>query len=159
MKRDKKTVVAVSGGFDPLHVGHIRLFASAKKLGDVLIVILNNDNWLREKKNLVFMTEKERKEIIEAIGVVDRVVLTKHSPHPTDMSVCRELIKLKPDIFANGGDRTRKNIPEVAVCKAIGCRAVFNVGSGGKIQSSSSLVAGAVRGLLRHRHYGKAATH
>ena len=134
-------MVAVSGGMDPLHVGHIRLFQGAKKLGDRLIVILNNDNWLRAKKGYVFMPEKERKEILEALTDVDEVLLTKHSKNPKDMSVCKELLKIKPRIFANGGDRYPKNIPtpEVKTCQAIGCKMVYNVGRGGKIQSSSWL--------------------
>jgi D-beta-D-heptose 7-phosphate kinase/D-beta-D-heptose 1-phosphate adenosyltransferase len=137
----KKIVVAVSGGFDPIHVGHVRMFKEAKKLGDELVVILNNDNWLRAKKIHIFMPDKERKEVLEALGPVDRVVLTKHGKNPKDMSVCRELAELKPDIFANGGDRKHDNIPEVPVCDAIGCEMVFNVGDGGKVQSSSWLLA------------------
>ncbi len=139
--KQKKIVVAVSGGFDPIHVGHVRMFREAKKLGDELVVILNNDNWLRAKKIHIFMPDKERKEVLEALGPVDRVVLTKHGKNPKDMSVCRELAELKPDIFANGGDRKHDNIPEVPVCDAIGCEMVFNVGDGGKVQSSSWLLA------------------
>lgn len=139
-RKKNRTVVAVSGGFDPLHRGHIRLFQEAKKLGDELVVILNNDNWLKAKKGYAFMPESERKEIIEAIGCVDRVILTKHGVNPKDMSVCAELLSLKPDIFANGGDRTIKNIPEKDVCEKIGCEMVFGVGRGGKIQSSSWLL-------------------
>lgn len=138
--RAKKIIVAVSGGFDPIHIGHVRLFDEAKKLGDELIVILNNDNWLRAKKGYVFMQENERKELLEALSAVDTVILTKHPPNPKDMSVCRELSEIKPHIFANGGDRHMHNIPEVAVCNKIGCRIVFNVGRGGKIQSSSWLL-------------------
>lgn len=136
----KKTIVAVSGGFDPVHVGHTRLFKEARALGDELVVILNNDNWLKKKKGFVFIPQNERKEIIESIRFVDRVVLTKHEPNPEDMSVCRELEELKPDIFANGGDRVRDNVPEVPVCRAMHCQIVFNVGQGGKIQSSSWLL-------------------
>lgn len=143
VNKKKKIIVVVSGGMDPLHPGHVRLFQEAKKLGDELVVILNNDNWLRKKKGYVFMSEKERKEIIEAIKGVDRVILTKHQPEPLDMSVCAELKRIRPHIFANGGDRTENNIPEpeVAVCDEIGCKIVFNVGKGGKTHSSSRLVA------------------
>src|SRR3989344_9512559 len=74
----KPVVVAVSGGFDPIHVGHIRMFRAAKKLGDTLVVIVNNDHWLIKKKGRVFMPERERKELIEAIAGVDRGVLTTH---------------------------------------------------------------------------------
>lgn len=135
-----KIVVAVSGGFDPIHIGHVRLFKEAKKFGDELVVILNNDNWLNKKKGFSFIPDRERKEIIESIKCVDKVVLTKHGPDPEDMSVCRELEELKPDIFANGGDRVENNVPEVPVCQAINCKMVFNIGKGGKIQSSSWLL-------------------
>lgn len=139
-KKNKKIVVAVSGGFDPLHRGHVRMFQEAKNLGDELVVILNNDNWLKAKKGCAFMPQADRKEILKAIAWVDRVVLTKHPQNPKDMSVCKELSEIRPHIFANGGDRRQHNIPEVTTCKAIGCKMVFNVGRGGKIQSSSSLL-------------------
>ena len=136
----KKIVVAVSGGFDPVHIGHVRMFEEAKAHGDELVVILNNDNWLRKKKGYVFMDEKERKEVIEALRAVDRVVLTRHGPDPEDMSVSDALRELHPDVFANGGDRKEGNVPEVGVCAEIDCRMVFNIGQGGKVQSSSWLV-------------------
>jgi len=139
--KTKEIVVAVSGGFDPVHLGHVRLFEAAKKLGDILVVILNNDNWLRKKKKFIFMPQSERKEVIQAFRAVDKVVLTRHLPDPADMSVSRELMRLKPHIFANGGDRVPENIPEVDACKKIGCKMVFRVGRGGKVQSSSWLLA------------------
>lgn len=114
-------MVAVSGGFDPIHIGHVRMFEQARKLGDELVVILNNDNWLRAKKGYAFMPEKERKEVIQALRAVDRVVITRHGVNDPDMSVVRELCAIKPDIFANGGDRKLDNIPEVAACREIGC--------------------------------------
>jgi len=145
MIQKKEIVVAVSGGFDPIHPGHVRMFKEAKALGDKLVVILNNDNWLQKKKKFNFMSAKERKEIIESIKYVDKVVISRHKHDPEDMSVTEELRALKPDIFANGGDRTKKNVPEDAVCKRIGCKMVFNVGEGGKIQSSSNLVEKAMK--------------
>ena len=138
-QRHKKIVVVVSGGMDPLHGGHIRLFEAAKSLGDELVVILNNDNWLKKKKGFVFIPAKERKKILETIKWVDRIVISGHDKNPKDMSINRELKKIKPDIFANGGDRTKNNIPETAVCKKLGCKMVFNVG-GGKVQSSPWLL-------------------
>lgn len=137
-------VVAVSGGFDPIHIGHVRMFREAKKLGDKLVVILNNDNWLMKKKGAVFMPQHERKELIEAIQHVDEVIITKHEPNPQDMSVCTELQELRPHIFAQGGDRNMANIPpcEVQLQKEIGFKIVQNVGRGGKVQSSSWLLAG-----------------
>jgi D-beta-D-heptose 7-phosphate kinase/D-beta-D-heptose 1-phosphate adenosyltransferase len=145
----KPIVVAVSGGFDPIHPGHVRLFREAKSLGDKLVVILNNDNWLKKKKKFSFMSERERKEVIEAIRFVDQVVISKHKHDPADMSVTEELRRLKPEIFANGGDRTKRNVPEDAVCKRLGIKMVFNVGEGGKIQSSSSLVDQAMKAAPR----------
>src|SRR3989344_3927018 len=120
-KSGKSKVVMVSGGFDPLHIGHIRLFKDAKKLGDRLVVVLNNDHWIRRKKGVEFMTDKERKEIIEAVAEVDKVILTGHEENTTDMSVCRELAKLRPDILANGGDRNEKDAknPESSLYKEI----------------------------------------
>lgn len=144
---NKPIVVAVSGGFDPIHPGHIRMFKEAKALGDKLVVILNNDNWLRKKKKFNFMSEQERKEVIESIRYVDEVVLTKHVKDTDDISVCDALLKIKPDIFANGGDRKPDGdpVPEVELCKKLGIKMVYNVGHGGKIQSSSSLVDKAMR--------------
>ncbi|MDE2439249.1 MAG: adenylyltransferase/cytidyltransferase family protein [Patescibacteria group bacterium] len=138
-KKEKK-IVAVSGGFDPLHVGHVRMLQEAKRLGDTLVVILNNDHWLRKKKGYVFMPQKERKELIAALACVDRVVLSRHTKNTKDKSVCEELLRIQPHIFVNGGDRTRKNIPEKTICAEIGCKLVFGVGRGGKVQSSSWLV-------------------
>ena len=138
----------ISGGFDPIHIGHIRYMQEAKKLGDKLIVVINNDNWLRKKKGKEFMPEIERKEIIEAISGVDEVVISNHIKNTKDMSVCCELMKIKPDIFANGGDRDEKNAEDpksslykdINMCKRLGIKMVFNVGRGGKIRSSSELL-------------------
>lgn len=146
---DKPKVVAVSGGFDPVHPGHIRLFKEAKGLGDKLVVILNNDNWLVAKKKFNFMHEKERREVIEAIRYVDEVVITRHPKNTEDMSVCESLARIKPDIFANGGDRKADNIPEYDLCRKLGIKMVFNVGEGGKVQSSSSLVDKAIKNAPR----------
>ncbi|OGD33250.1 hypothetical protein A2833_02985 [Candidatus Azambacteria bacterium RIFCSPHIGHO2_01_FULL_44_55] len=147
---NKKTImVAVSGGFDPIHIGHIRMFQEAKKLGSELVVILNNDNWLKKKKGFVFMPQRERKEVIEAVKGVDRVIITGHKANPGDMSVCAELKKIRPNVFANGGDRKLHNVPETSVCKSISCKMVFNVGRGGKVQSSSRLAANYVKNIAK----------
>ncbi|HEY4499443.1 MAG TPA: adenylyltransferase/cytidyltransferase family protein [Candidatus Paceibacterota bacterium] len=139
----KKNVVAISGGFDPIHIGHVRYIQAAARLGDELVVILNNDHWLMDKKGFVFMPEVERKEILEAITGVARVVISDHAPgeYFKDKSVCRALRAVKPDIFANGGDRKPDGdpVPEVAVCKELGIEMIYHVGHGGKIQSSSEL--------------------
>ena len=145
--KKKKIVVAVSGGFDPIHIGHVRLFNEAKKLGDELVVILNNDNWLKSKKSFILMPENERKEIIESLKPIDKVIISKHCKNFKNRSICTELAELKPDIFANGGDRDKKDSqkkssslsPEQVLCQKLGIKMVFNVGKGGKIQSSSWL--------------------
>ena len=132
----------MSGGFDPIHIGHIRLFDEAKKLGDELVVVLNNDHWLKKKKGYAFMPQNERKEIIQALASVDQVIISKHKVNPKDMSVVKELRAIRPDIFANGGDRKPGNLrtKEGRLCVAIGCKEVFNIGKGGKIKSSSKLI-------------------
>ena len=143
-----KKIVMVSGGFDPVHIGHVRLFNEAKKLGDELVVYINNDHWLRAKKGFVFMPEHERKEIIEAFEPVDKVIVSSHKNGTKDMSVCIGLMKIKPHIFANGGDRDEKdaNNPDSSlykerqIHKKLGIKMVYNVGHGGKVQSSSALV-------------------
>jgi D-beta-D-heptose 7-phosphate kinase/D-beta-D-heptose 1-phosphate adenosyltransferase len=139
-KKKQGKIVAVSGGFDPLHIGHIRYMQEAKKLGDKLIVILNNDNWFKVKGKPIFMTHHERKEIIEALECVDEVIVSGHKKNTKDISICQELIKIKPHIFANGGDRFANNIPEFKLCNDLGIEMVFNVGKGGKIRSSSELL-------------------
>jgi D-beta-D-heptose 7-phosphate kinase/D-beta-D-heptose 1-phosphate adenosyltransferase len=136
--------VAVSGGFDPLHIGHVRLFKAARALCDKLVVILNNDNWLRAKKGFTFMSQRERAEIIRSFTFVDKVVITDHKKNDPDTSISRTLEKIQPAIFANGGDRKNvKDIPEAAVCKKYGIKMVFNVGHGGKVQSSSWMIEAA----------------
>lgn len=146
--QSKEKIVAVSGGFDPVHCGHVRMFKAAKSLGDRLVVILNNDNWLNMKKGYTFMPESERREILESIKYVDEVYVTEHVEGDTDKSVCDALSVIKPDIFANGGDRFKENIPEVKVCEKFNIEMVFNVG-GEKIASSSDLVAWSKEKLIQ----------
>jgi D-beta-D-heptose 7-phosphate kinase/D-beta-D-heptose 1-phosphate adenosyltransferase len=137
----KKKVVMVSGGFDPVHIGHVRMFEEAKKLGDELVVVINNDHWLEYKKGFAFMPAEDRKEIIELLRPVDRVIITDHEPGTADITVCRALEALRPDIFANGGDRQENvPVPEYETCARLGIQMVFNVGQGGKLRSSSELV-------------------
>lgn len=135
----KPKVVVVCGGYDPVHIGHIRQFKEAKALGDKLIVILNDDNWLIKKRGYVFMPYNERKEVLESIKYVDEVV----GRIDKDNTVTKTLEKLRPDIFAKGGDRTPNNMPdtEIETCKKLGIRIVYGVG-GEKIQSSSWLLDG-----------------
>ena len=136
----KRVLVAVSGGFDPVHVGHVRMIAEAANYGAV-IVIANSDAWLMRKKGYIFMTWEERQEILYSLKGVADVLEAKDD----DGSVCETLRKINPDIFANGGDRKDSNTPEVALCQELGIEMLWNVG-GGKIQSSSELVAKHLQG-------------
>mgnify|MGYP005683960893 CR=1 FL=1 len=136
MPREKK-LVAVSGGFDPIHVGHVRMIQAASLIGDV-VVIVNSDEWLNRKKGYSFMPFEERAEIIESIRGVVAVIKADDE----DGTVCQTLRELKPDVFANGGDRVNDNTPEGAVCNELGVEMMWNVG-GEKIQSSSWLVRDA----------------
>ena len=127
--------VAISGGFDPLHIGHVEYMRKAKELGDYLVVIVNSDDFLIRKKGYAFMPLAERMAIVEALKPVDAVVACIDE----DQSVCKTLEMLKPDVFANGGDRNRGNIPEAEVCSRLGIKMVDGLGA--KVQSSSDLVA------------------
>ena len=129
-----RPTVAVSGGFDPVHVGHVRMILEAAEVGDV-IVIANSDEWLMRKKGYVFMPWEERAEILASIRGVLKVVTVDDS----DGTVCEALRRENPTFFANGGDRKTDNTPEMEVCSELGIGLLWEVG-GGKIQSSSELV-------------------
>ena len=125
-------IVAVSGYFDPIHIGHIEYLKLAKSLGDTLIVILNNDHQAMLKKGKPFMPLEDRKAILEAIKYVDEVFISID----TDKSVCKSLQAIKPHIFAKGGDRFANEIPEKKICEELGIKIVDGLGE--KIQSSSN---------------------
>jgi cytidyltransferase-like protein len=131
-------IVLVTGGFDPLHSGHIEYFKAAKKLGDQLIVGLNSDEWLTRKKGQPFMPIYERDKIISSLSMVDNVV---HYPDADGSSknAITGVRVMYPDatiIFANGGDRTQENIPEMDI-KDGNLEFVFSVGGDNKMNSSS----------------------
>jgi len=125
--------VAVSGYFDPIHVGHLEYLEEAKKLGDKLIVIVNNDQQCVLKKGRPFMQEDDRLKIILALKIVDEAFLSIDE----DQTVCKSLEKIRPDIFANGGDRSLKEIPETKVMQEFNISMVDGLGD--KIRSSSDL--------------------
>jgi len=130
-----KKRIMVSGGFDPIHKGHIRMIREAAKKGEVIVVV-NSDEWLMRKRGFVFMPFEERVEIIQSIkGVHDTSVI---GTDDSDNTVCEALRRFKPDFFANGGDRTNTNTPEMAVCDELGIEMLWEVG-GEKVQSSSAL--------------------
>ena len=125
--------IAISGYFDPIHVGHIEYINNAKKLGDWLVVIVNNNNQCALKKGKYFMDEKDRVLIVKNIKAVDEVFLSIDE----DKTVCKSLKKVNPDVFANGGDRKNYEIPESKVCKENNIQIIDGLGD--KIRSSSDL--------------------
>ena len=127
-------VIAISGGFDPIHSGHIDMINEASKYGKV-VVVLNSDAWLIRKKGKYFMNWQERAKILLNIKNVNDVIAVNDK----DNSVCDALLKLKPDYFANGGDRKENNTPELTLCLELGIKPLFNIG-GDKTQSSSELL-------------------
>ena len=157
----RKSIIVLSGGFDPVHKGHLRMFREASNLGHQVIIGLNSDEWLTRKKGKPFMNFEERKEIIEGFKYVNQVL-----PFDDTDDTANDLIKRVYDIynsdsyehdysdaghmgmmdyykiyFANGGDRGKGNVPEVGVCKELDVTMLWGVG-GGKIQSSSWLIDG-----------------
>jgi len=135
---DMKKIVLITGGFDPIHSGHIAYFQAAKKLGDILVVGVNSDAWLSRKKGTPFMPYKERSTIVRNIVGVDFVIdfndddgSAKHALWMVRQSYPRDEI-----IFANGGDRTEKNIPEMDIDDD-NIKFMFGVGGFEKTNSSS----------------------
>ena len=140
-----KNVIIVSGGFDPVHKGHIRMFREAANLGHQVIIGLNSDEWLTRKKGKPFMKWNERAEILESCKFVTQV-LSMDDSDDTASDIIRQVANLYKNqnmniYFANGGDRKKGNVPELDVCKDLNVVMLWGIG-GGKIQSSSWLING-----------------
>ena len=138
----KYDIVIVSGGFDPVHKGHVRMFKGAKALGHKVICGANSDQWLVNKKGKAFMSFAERSEILEAFQYIDEVMTFKDDAEGSAINLLTQVQQLYPNCtiaFANGGDRTTKNTPEQGFCNAYNIDMIWNIG-GGKIQSSSELL-------------------
>lgn len=144
---NKNNIIMVSGGFDPIHPGHINMFKNASKYGK-LVVILNSDDWLLRKKGFFFQSWKERERIISALKYVDYVVPVDD----TDGTVCEALKKYQPQYFGNGGDRKADNTPEVALCNELGTELVWNLGEPDTDSMHSSFV---VRSNVVRRSWGQ----
>lgn len=128
-----KKVVCVSGGFDPLHAGHLEMYRDAAKHGE-LCVILNSDPWLVRKKGFSFLPWDQRAKIIGDL----RHVADVQPVDDTDGTVCEALRRIRPAFFANGGDRKQDNTPEMAVCHELGIEMLWGIG-GDKAESSSDV--------------------
>ena len=138
-------VIILSGGFDPVHKGHIRMFREAANLGHQVIVGLNSDEWLTRKKGKPFMKWEERAEILESCKFVTQV-LSMDDSDDTASDIIKQVANLYKNqdmniYFANGGDRKKGNVPELDVCKDLNVVMLWGIG-GGKIQSSSWLING-----------------
>jgi D-beta-D-heptose 7-phosphate kinase/D-beta-D-heptose 1-phosphate adenosyltransferase len=140
--------VCVSGGFDPLHIGHLEMFRDAAQHG-ALTVILNSDAWLMRKKGFVFLPFAQRAAIIGDLRYVAHVAQVDDA----DNTVCEALTRLKPRFFANGGDRKPGNTPEMDLCNQHGIGLLWNIG-GGKSDSSSDIA----RKAWVTRDWGRYAT-
>lgn len=140
-----KKKVMISGCFDPIHIGHIKLIESATKHGD-LIVALHSDGFIENKKGFCFMKWNERCAILLSIKGVKKVV----SFDDSGGTACEALEKYNPDYFANGGDQYVKNTPELLTCKKLGIETLWFVG-GGKMQSSSELIERVITNASRFK--------
>jgi len=136
---NERPTIMVSGGFDPVHAGHIRMIRAAGAYGDV-IVIANSDTWLHEKKGFIFMDFSQRSEILNSI----KGVILVDSVDDSDGTVCEAIKRLRPTYFANGGDRGKHNTPEQRVCEELGIEMLWSVGGDEKVAASSDLVNSVV---------------
>ena len=143
IKSPEKRVVLVTGGFDPLHSGHLAYFKAAKALGDTLIVGINSDSWLKRKKGRSFYTWEERFQLIKNLEMVDYVIEFNDDEN-NSINAIKQATQTFPGakiIFANGGDRTAENIPEMGLLDDIRYKEnlefVFSVGGDNKMNSSS----------------------
>ncbi len=134
MGKHNETIVCCSGYFSPLHKGHIEYLERSKKIGDKLVVIVNNDAQSILKKGSSFIPEDERLEIIRSLKCVDYAVLSIDQ----DRTVCKTLESIRPHIFTNAGDQFNDHIPEKEICEKLGIQLVDGLGD--KIQSSSWLI-------------------
>ena len=148
-RSNERPIYMTSGGFDPMHIGHVRCIKETARLAGcssthpsemkgLVVVVVNADSFLIRKKGYAFMPLQERMEIIDSIKGVDFVV--PWEALPPDQTVIGAISKLQPKFFTKGGDRfDASNIPEWEICQQIGCEILTGIG-GDKIQSSSSLV-------------------
>ena len=154
--KKKYDFAIVSGGFDPVHVGHLRMFKDAKKIASKVILLLNNDEWLIKKKGKPFMNQNQRKEILLELKSIDEVII-QQSSKPSSSLAIEEFAKKNPGkniCYCNGGDRSNiKNIRETNICNKYGIKLEFGIGGEDKVQSSSSLTKNYL-GEVEERPWG-----
>ena len=134
-------VIVLSGGFDPMHVGHLRMIQESAKMAEIVIAGVNSDEWLMRKKGYVFMSWEERAKILREI----KGVILVAAVDDTDGTVCDALYKLRPDYFANGGDRGKSNTPEQDVCEELEIEMLWGIGGDYKFNSSSDLAKNLIK--------------
>tara|TARA_R100001510_G_C7437418_1_gene68217 strand:+ start:37 stop:489 length:453 start_codon:yes stop_codon:yes gene_type:complete len=138
-------VIILSGGFDPMHVGHLRMIQESAKMAEIVIVGVNSDDWLMRKKGYIFMPHSERMEMVQGTRGVSKAMAFDDSDN-TACDLIKKVRALWPTFkvaFANGGDRTSDNIPEIPIAEALDVHLIWGVG-GGKVQSSSELVSDSI---------------
>jgi cytidyltransferase-like protein len=148
MQKSTKKIIITSGYFNPLHIGHINLMSEAKNLGDFLIVIVNNDEQVKMKGSVPFMSQEERLEIIKNLKFVDQVFLSvdKNRTVAESLKAVAKMNSGAEFAFAKGGDRNTGNLPEeeTKACDEFNIQIINDVG-GGKVQSSSWLIKNSLR--------------
>ena len=154
--KKKYDFALVSGGFDPVHAGHLKMFQDAKKMANNVVLLLNNDEWLKKKKGKPFMNQNQRKEILEEFKSISKVII-QESSDPSSSQAIEKFVSKNPNkniCYCNGGDRSNvRNIREEDICLKLGVDLQFGVGGEKKIESSSNLTKNYL-GEIEKRPWG-----
>tara|TARA_B100000941_G_scaffold256177_1_gene205334 strand:+ start:74 stop:859 length:786 start_codon:yes stop_codon:yes gene_type:complete len=134
----------LSGGFDPVHIGHLAMIKDAAQIADKVVILLNSDEWLTRKKGKPFMNEKQRAQILEEFESISQVIIQKNDHDDSSNQAIRDFYGTKSEksiCYCNGGDRSKENkIREAKTCKDLNIDLIFGVGGIHKIESSSNLI-------------------